>query len=304
MGEGVLNVDFAARISELESLMNKLSLKWITYKSLFRGKGLEFDSYREYSFDDDAGSIDWMASARSNQILVKKYIEERDLKVIFLIDGGDNMVFGSSEKLKCECAAEVAASLAHLVLLSGDKVGFVFFKDNSFEEVVLPEGGMRRFGVFSQELINAKNYGGKPKSLDIFLNFLIDYLDDSINAVFIISDFLHIGNNFKDNFELFSKKFETIPILVRDFLDEKLPPLDSEFVIEDPSSGKQITLNSAVARKTYERLALKDKETLLNIFNDLGIEHLEIKTNEQFIPLLVQFLNERSRRKRFIVPRN
>jgi hypothetical protein len=302
MNERKLNLDFAGSISELESMMNKVSFKWIIYQFLFRGKGLEFDGYRSYSPNDDASMIDWMATSRGGEILVKKYIEERDLKIMFLIDVGDGMVFGSAEKLKCECAAEVVAALSHLIVLSGDQVGFSLL--NSKEEIILPLGGMRRFNFLAHELSSPENYGGRSKKLDNVLEFFVDYLDKSINAVFIISDFLNLGNNFSKNFQIFSQKFETIPIMVRDNLDETLPVLDSEFTLEDPSSGEQIVVNSVVAKREYEKKAFYDKKLLFGMFNDAGVEPLEIKTHESFIGKLVEFLNERAKKKRVVIPRS
>ncbi len=297
MPEKKLNLDIADRVSELEAMMNRFPLKWIIYKRIFRGKGLEFDGYRGYSPDDDASMIDWMATSRSNETLVKKYIEERDFKIMFFIDTSDSMIFGSCEKLKCEYAAEIAASLSHLIISSGDHIGFGFFNEH-LKKIVPPSGGERRFNIFTHELENIENYGGKPSDLDKTFEFLIDYVSDSVNAVFFISDFLNLGSNFLKNFEIFSSKFETIPIIIRDKLDETLPIMDCEVIIENPSSGKQLLVNPAVARKEYEKRAKDKKQKLLKIFEDCGVESLEIKTNEPFLEYLVEFLNERAKHRK------
>ena len=93
------------------------------YKSIFKGRGLEFDGYRSYNDNDDAGYIDWKASKRANKLLVKEFVEERTLKVFFLIDVSHTMVFGSSQKLKNVYAAEIAVSLAQIILNAGDEIG-------------------------------------------------------------------------------------------------------------------------------------------------------------------------------------
>ena len=85
-----LNVNIPERISEFETIMRHFRVKNIIYKVLFRGKGLEFDSYRDFTQDDDASFIDWKASKRANKLLVRQYIEERDLKIFFVIDGSIN----------------------------------------------------------------------------------------------------------------------------------------------------------------------------------------------------------------------
>ncbi|MEM4330761.1 MAG: DUF58 domain-containing protein [Candidatus Pacearchaeota archaeon] len=297
MYEERFNVDFPTRISELEKAMNKLKLKWIIYQIIFRGKGLEFDSYRDYNYSDDASLIDWKASLRTNKLLVKKYIEERDLNIMFVIDSSDNMVFGSAKQLKCEYCAEIAASLSHLSLLSGDKIGFCFL-NNYLKKIVYPASGKRQFNVFSFELTNIENYGGKPPKLDDSLEYLLELFGEKVDVVFILSDFLNLGLNFHKNYSIFSFRYETIPIIIRDPLDENLPDIDSEFFLEDPISGKQIIINPRVVKKQYVKKVKEEKDKLIKIFEECGTEYLEIKTTEPFIPLLIEFLIKRAKRRK------
>ena len=91
---------------------------------------------------------------------------------------------------------------------------------------------------------------------------------------------------------------------MRDDLDEKLPALDSEFAIEDPISGEQIIFNSAVAKREYEKKSFQNKKDLFEVFDDSGVEPLEIKTHESFIGSIVEFLNERAKKKRIVMPRS
>src|SRR3989344_8757002 len=97
-----LNVDIPGRISELQAAVRDFEFKTKLYRVILRGRGVEFDGFRSYSSDDDASAIDWRASRRANKLLVRQYIEERNLSVVFAVDVGEHMVFGSTEKLKCE----------------------------------------------------------------------------------------------------------------------------------------------------------------------------------------------------------
>ena len=98
-----LNINFPKQIAKFESLMrSQFLVKTIFYEKVFGGKGREFDSFRKYAPGDDAGLIDWKATMKANTTLIKQYIEERALKIFFIIDVGDNMVFGSGNKLKNE----------------------------------------------------------------------------------------------------------------------------------------------------------------------------------------------------------
>ena len=120
--EPKLKVDFAKVVSELERVMKKFKLKRILYRTIFRGKGLEFDRYRDFNPDEDASSIDWKASLKANTLLARQYIEERDLDFYFVVDVSNSMMFGSSDKLKAEYAAEIVAALGHLILNSNDNL--------------------------------------------------------------------------------------------------------------------------------------------------------------------------------------
>src|SRR3989339_852812 len=130
MTKGKLNVDVADAITQLESMIKEFKLKRDIYRLIFRGKGLEFEGFRSYSPDDDASDIDWKASSRAQELLVKQYKEERDLKIVFMLDVGSNMVFGSTKKIKCEYALELIAALTNLML---------YFNESIFSVIIISD---------------------------------------------------------------------------------------------------------------------------------------------------------------------
>ena len=119
-----LNIDVSTKIRNLQfATKNLVTSKFLgNYKSVFRGRGLEFDGYRDYTSGDDASLIDWTATKKANKPLVKEFIEERNLNVFFIIDVSSGMLTGSTEKLKSEYAAEMIATIAYSVLNSGARV--------------------------------------------------------------------------------------------------------------------------------------------------------------------------------------
>ncbi|MBU3913742.1 MAG: DUF58 domain-containing protein [Nanoarchaeota archaeon] len=294
-----LNLNIVERVSEFELLMKDFLLKNQVYQILFRGKGLEFDSYRDYAPDDDAQDIDWKASARANKPLVKRYIEERDLKIMILVDVSDNMIMGSTEKLKCEYAAEAAVSLGHLIITSGDKLGFGFF-NNHVVKMVFPEKGMKQFERFVYEISDPILYGGKSDVTSGIENFL-SYFDESFSSVVIISDFIKIRRGQGILFELFAKRFETMAIAVRDPLDMTMPDIKGEIVLENPETAEQIIVDPSVARRLYEQNALEQERFVKHILEDSGIDFLSLTTDKPFPPLLAEFLNERVEKKKYLV---
>ena len=230
---------------------------------------------------------------RANKILVKQYREERNLKIIFIVDVGENMVFGSSEQLKCEYASEVVGAFANLIVSTGDKIGYVLFSDK-IKDYVKPKSGMKHFYRFMEEITTPETYGGASNLKGVF-DFAINYIPKSIDSVVIVSDFIDFNEDLKKDFSLISRKFETVLIMVKDQLDLTLPDVSGELVIEDPKTGQQLLLNPKLAKKVYEKYTLEQ----LNIFRKLslqnGVDVLELVTNKRFVPTLAEFLKLRAK---------
>lgn len=296
-----LNVNFPKTIARFESVMKRrLLVKTTLYKRIFRGKGLEFDSYRTYTENDDASLIDWKATMRARKLLIRQYTEERDLKIFFIVDIGDNMVFGSGENLKNEIAAEIAACLSHLIIISGDNVGFALYS-NDIAKIRMFSPGIEQFYILEKNLKNPRIYGGKSNFKKI-LEFLIPRLK-KVSAVFIISDFIKMNDATLKLLKEFTMRYETIGIMVRDPVDVKLPDLKREVVVEDIYTGKQLLINPSLIRYKYERHALQQLRKVENIFKKTGSDILTIYTDKDFIMPLVDFLRFRVRTKKFAVPR-
>src|SRR5436190_17785936 len=99
------------------------------YHSVFKGRGMEFDEVREYQYGDDIRSIDWNVTARTGFAHIKKYVEERELTVMILVDASASVHFASSGQMKNKLAAEIAAVLAFAAIRNNDKVGLLMFTD-------------------------------------------------------------------------------------------------------------------------------------------------------------------------------
>ena len=301
MVEKKLNLDIAGAVSELEMLVKKVLPKNVMYQLLL-SKGVEFDGYRDYTQNDDAGLIDWKASVRGKKLLVRKYIEERDLKFIFIIDVSDNMVFGSTEKLKCEYTAEFTAALAHLILTTGDRVGFFLF-NNGIVKSRPSELGNRQFEILVNYLSDPLNYGG-VSNLNQVIDEIIDMTDRSTSMVFLISDFVNVDDNYKKKLESLASLFETIALVVRDPLDKTLPEINKEVVIEDTNTGEKLLINPKVAKRVYEMNSNNQLNSLKNIFKDCNIDFVELSTDKSAAVEIAGFLRERIRGGRIVKVKN
>ena len=297
--ERKLNIDVAGAISDFEAVAKELELKEKIYRILFRGKGLEFDTYRDFNPDDNAEDIDWKASKRAGKTLVKRYIEERDLGIVFVIDISENMVLGSHDKLKCEYAAELISALAHLIVSSNDKLGFAFFNDR-VREYVPPKKGLNQLYLLVDLLSNPELYDG-GSNLKGAMNFSTEYLNESINVVIVISDFIKMTKEAYNDLLVLSSRFETIGIMVKDQLDKSLPDIDKEIVLQDPSTGEQILVNPKRSGKIYEKYALQQENVVKEVFRKSGVDLLPLMTDQPFVIPLAEFLKERVMKKGFFV---
>ena len=284
----ILNVDVDGSIAKFKSMLSEFDLK--PKNIIFKGKGLEFEGYRNFSPDDDADNIDWKASSRSQKLLVKKFKEERNLGIMFLVDVGSNMVFGSTEKIKCEFATETIAAFADLLISSDDRVGFFLFSDN-ITYLNNPKIGNRQFHFFMDVLSNGLNYGGKT-NLDQAIDFATNYLDSSIFAVIIVSDFLNITEATKEKLGFLANRFKTMAIQVRDPLDITLPETEGEIVLEDPSTSRQVIINPRITKNAYEKYVFEQEKIMKSVFEKSGVAYLSLITNKSFAPPLAIFLEQ------------
>ena len=189
--------EFVAMLAgELLSKVKKIEIKTrrlvdeITggaYHSVFKGRGIEFSEVREYTPEDDVRDIDWNVSARMGSPYVKKYMEERELTVLLLVDVSASGAFGSAEKTKRRTAAELAALLAFSAGHNGDKVGLLMFSDR-IELFVPPRSGRRHTLRLIREML-AFEPQSKGTDIDLALRETLQVLKKK-SVVFLLSDLI------------------------------------------------------------------------------------------------------------------
>lgn len=287
------DINFAKAIAEFEKAFQKFPVKRILYNMIFRGKGLEFDSYRIFEPSDDTSMIDWKATLRANETLAKKYVEERDLSIYFLVDASNGMLFGSGEKLKAEYSMELAASIAHLIYSSGDNIGLVMFNEGP-KKILYPSNSKNQFLLFTKFLSDSKYYGG-GFNLEETIKEVLKFTKSDYTIFIIISDFINLKKEDEKIIKLLGSRFETIAIMIRDPMDDSLEKIPFQISIQDPYSKRQMTLDPDITKKEYEKSVAKQKEFVKEIFRKSKVDLLELSTRENFVSRTVSFLKERSR---------
>ncbi len=295
--KGKFLINFPRAIAQFENAMHKFPVKKLLYKSVFRGRGLEFESYRLYNPEDDASLIDWKASLRANEMLAKKYIEERRLNVYFLVDVSSSMLFGSSKKLKAEYAAEFVASLSHLIIGSGDNVGMVMFSDNVVK-VLRPSASKNQFALFTKFLSDPSFYGG-GFDLGNAIEYVLRTVKSSYTVFILVSDFIRVKKDVLRNLRLMGSRFETFGVMVRDQMDDNLPKTKYQFSIQDPYSGRQMILDPEIAAERYRESAIRQKGLIKDMLKKSRVDLLELTTDKGFSIPLSGFLRARAGGGRF-----
>jgi uncharacterized protein (DUF58 family) len=262
------------------------------YTSVFKGRGMEFDEVREYMPGDDVRSIDWNVTARMDRPYVKRFVEERELTVFFLVDLSASGAFGSVRKLKNEIAAEFCALLSFSAVKNNDKVGLIVFTDR-VELYVPPKKGTTHVLRLIRELLNFK-----PKAAKTDIAGTLDYFGKVAKkraVVFLVSDFQ--SEAFEKPMRIISKRHDLIAVPVTDPREVRLPNVGL-LELEDAETGEMVLVDtsSAAVRKKYERLGRERSERFRELFASMGVDQIEVMTDRDYVPRLVQFFRARERR--------
>ena len=290
-----LNSDLHGTVSLLRALSKKFFLKQEYHPLIFKSKGLEFEGYSRYNpSGDDASLIDWKATQRTGELMIRKFKQERELKVAFFVDAGDNMVFGSGEKLKCEYAAEVSAGMANLIIESNNLISYYLFADEikAFRKF---SPGRTQLNLFYDSLLDAGNYGG-GSNLNLAVDYALNYFSKDVSIVFFVSDFLNIDNNLLKKFQALSSHFDVVAFKVTDVLDMELPDIDESLVLEEPGTHRQVLVNPKIAKRVYDSYAHQKNDVINKALKNSGVTVVEFNTSESFIAPIAMFLKDRLRR--------
>lgn len=264
------------------------------YKSVFKGKGMEFLEVREYYPGDDIRSIDWNVTARMGTPYVKKFVDERELTLFILLDLSNSNTFGTRNKIKREIASEVSGVLAFASLRNNDKVGAITFTDR-VEAYIPPAKGFTHVLRIIRDLLYSTPVGKKTKMTAAF-----DYLNNTTvkrTILFLVSDFLTEG--FEPQLKILNKRHDVIAIRILDPLEIELPGVGLiEF--EDAESGELILLDtsSPEVRKGFCESRKKRMDETTHFFLSNNIDYVDIRTDESYVEPLLRFFAQRARRIR------
>lgn len=264
------------------------------YQSVFKGRGMEFDEVREYQPGDEIRSIDWNVTARTGTPHVKKFVEERELTVMLLLDMSGSASFGTTDKLKNQLAAEICSVLAFSAIKNNDRVGFVAFTDK-IEKFIPPRKGLRHVLRVVREALCFK-----PQGLGTDINGAIEYLNRVTkrkSVTFVISDFYAEG--YKRALAISSKRHDLIAITITDPHEINLPDIGI-VKFNDAESGRSflVDTSSKAFRDKFNQDALEKLNQRRKLFRSINIDNIDIRTDIPYDKELFKFFKMRERRLR------
>jgi len=262
------------------------------YSSAFRGRGVEFAEVREYQPGDDVRTIDWNVTARLGSAYVKRYLEERELTVVFVVDRSASGEFGSVRRSKAELATEICAVLALAAARNNDRVGAVLFTDR-IELYIEPAKGRRHSLRVISDLLSYT-----PAGTGTGLGNTLATLEPTLRrraVIFILSDFLAF--DYETVLARLARRHDVVGLHLLDPRERELP--DAGVVtLWDPESESWLRIDTEdpTVREHFHAKAREFDDGLDRMLREHGVDLLRLETGKPYAEPLLKFFRRRERR--------
>ncbi len=276
--------ELMAKVGKIRILTNRLIDDQLSgdYHSTFKGQGVEFDEVRPYVAGDDVRTIDWNVTARAGVPYIKRFSEERELTVLFMVDVSGSQGYGSVRRSKMELAAEVTALLALTAIRNQDKIGLVLFSDK-IVKYIPPRKGRDSVMRLVREVLAAEDGAEGGTDVAAALKFL-NGVQKRRAVVFLVSDFLADREAFGRLLTAAARRHDVVCVPVEDPAESVLPNVGL-VELEDPETGELaiVDTSSASVRRQFAAKADEERESLMKFFMRTGMDTLPISTDKPYI---------------------
>jgi uncharacterized protein (DUF58 family) len=307
------------KIRQIELRTNRIVTETLAgqYHSVFKGQGMNFDEVREYQPGDEVRTIDWNVTARMNHPFIKKFVEERELTLMLVVDVSGSGRFGSREQSKRELAAEIASVLAFSAIRNNDKVGLILFSDE-VEKFIPPRKGRKHVLRVIREVLF---YEPKRRGTDLneALEFLLHVTPHKAIAV-VISDFIGspalprsgskrrlrpqmmlLKSLAQASFTMLkqaNRRHDLVAVQIADPYELELPAL-GRLVLEDAETGEivEVATDNARKRAAFAERQAKAQTDLARLFRSGGIDAIQLRTDQPYTVSLARFFETREKRR-------
>jgi uncharacterized protein (DUF58 family) len=302
------------KIRQIELRTNRIVTETLAgqYHSVFKGQGMNFDEVREYQPGDDVRAIDWNVTARMNHPFIKKFVEERELTLMLVVDVSGSGLFGSRAQSKRELAAEIASVLAFSAIRNNDKIGLLLFTDE-VEKFIPPRKGRSHVLRVIREVLF---FEPKRRRTDLVqaLEFMGRVLPHRAIAV-VISDFITppqraaavspatrpqnpLPPELQTALRIANRKHDVVAVQITDRYELELPAL-GRLILEDAETGEIVEINTghASSRDAFALRQEKQRNDLARQFRSSGVDTIQLRTDEPYSAALGKFFENREKRR-------
>ncbi len=266
------------------------------YHSVFKGRGMEFEEVRPYQPGDDVRTIDWNVTARTGEPYVKRFVEERELTVMLVVDASASENFGSVQRFKRELAAELTAVLSFAATTNNDRVGLLIFTDQ-VELYIPPRKGRKHVLRLIRELLA---FEPQHKGTDIRLALdTVNHILKRRSIIFLVSDFLAIPDSYRTALAVTNRRHDLIAVDLHDPLEKTMGNVGL-LALEDPETGEIVWADtgSKAWRAAFQKRMDALRTNTTRAFRQAGVDRIDVATNQDYVAPLTAFFQERYHRIR------
>ena len=260
------------------------------------GRGSELAQVRPYAVGDDVRRIDWNATARHNELHVRVDVAERAVSSWLLLDVSPSMGFGTGVRRKADVVEGVGLALAHITSRRGNRVGALTFGGTSPVTVPQRQGRRGLIGALAAARVEPETAQVGATSLGAALHRL-SAVARQRGVVFVVSDFLG-PRDWRGPLLRVAARHEVTAIEIRDRREHELP--DVGFLwLADPETGRRIQVDTRRARirAAFAAAAAADRADIATELASLGVDHLTLTTDEDWLRALGAHLTRERRRR-------
>jgi uncharacterized protein (DUF58 family) len=232
-------------------------------RSIIKQSGLEFDHFRKYEQADDISQIDWVASARVDDLLVRVYSENTSLNILIMLDVSETMIYGTGDKAKIEFAVELAINTIFGILNYGDAVGIIVYNQDIVKAVPF-RIGTPNFPELFDAITDSTNFGG-GLDFEKALGYAMEAFKNT-HLIIVISDFLGYKDKLYPPIHSIADSLDILGMMVLDKSDVALDSKMRFLTIKDPLSQETRIVQTKRIADIYEKANYKRIQDMKNFF--------------------------------------
>jgi uncharacterized protein (DUF58 family) len=261
------------------------------YRSVFKGRGLDFDEICPYSPGDDVRSMDWNVTARTGHPYIKRYIEERELAVWLLIDASASCRITAPGRTKWDTLHELAALVTLSATHNHDRVGMILCSDR-VEQILPPRKGRQHALRLLTDLLSVEPRNPGTNPAPAFEALL--HLARRRVLVLLLSDFLFDLD--RQQLGAVAFRHDLVGIAVNDPSEIEPPPCGLA-AVRDAETGATLVADLGLAgRRACQSAFAARRACLREEFAAVRADLLEVNTRSNCVEELARFFRGRLRR--------